>query len=77
MSGRQMRRQARTHALAVAKAQGCTCSPSVSWHPIVVAGRRGETIRLRHALDCPRLHELRRLAGEVPLPFDVVTGRLR
>jgi hypothetical protein len=76
-SDRQMRQQARTHALAVAKAQGCTCSPSVSWHSIVVAGRRGETIRLGHEATCPRLHELRRLTGEDPLSADVVTARLR
>jgi hypothetical protein len=70
------RREARRHALVLAQVQGCTCKPSVSWHPIVVAGRRGETIRLGHETTCPRLHELRRLAAEAPLSADVVTERL-
>jgi hypothetical protein len=74
---RKRRREVRRHALVLARAQGCRCTPVVSWHPIVVAGRRGETVRLGHALDCPRLHELRRLAGEEPMPFDLLTGRLR
>jgi hypothetical protein len=73
----QRRREVRRHALVLARAQGCTCTPAVTWHPIIVAGRRGETVRLGHEATCPRLHELRHLAGEEPLPFDLLTGRLR
>jgi hypothetical protein len=70
------RRGEERRALALARAQGCRCRPSISWHPIVVGGRAGEAIRLGHDLDCPRLFELRRQAGEEPLSCDVFRARL-
>ena len=73
---RKVRRAEERRAIVLARAQGCRCSPDVSWHPIVVDGRSVRMIRLGHALDCPRLAELRGLVGAEPLPFDVVTARL-
>jgi hypothetical protein len=72
---RKTRREARRHALVLARAQGCACNPTVTWHSIV--GRPGEAIHLAHASHCPRLHELRRLRGEERLSASVVTGGLR
>jgi hypothetical protein len=71
MSGfeRRLPRQEQRHALALLRAQGCRCTPSITPHPI-------GGFRIGHALDCPRLQELRRWAGVERLPFDVVTTRL-
>jgi hypothetical protein len=66
---RKLRRQARQHALALVRAQGCRCTPTLSPHPI-------GGLRVGHQRDCPRLRELRAWAGVERLPFDLVTTRL-
>jgi hypothetical protein len=66
---RKLQRQQRRQALALLRAQGCRCTPTFTPHPI-------GGIRVGHALDCPRLHELRAWAGVERLPFDVATTRL-
>ena len=73
---RQSRRSQERHAVVLVRAQGCTCTASLSWHQAIVGDRCGKAIRIGHALDCPRLAELRTLAGEAPLPHDIVTANL-
>jgi hypothetical protein len=67
---RRVRRHERRHALALMRAHGCTCTPTITPHPI------GGGIRVGHQRACPRLRELRAWAGVERLPFDVVTARL-
>jgi hypothetical protein len=65
---RKRQRQARRHALALLRAHGCRCTPTVTAQP--------SGLRVGHQRNCPRLRELRAWAGVECLPFDVVTARL-
>ncbi|WP_157592236.1 hypothetical protein [Solirubrobacter soli] len=67
------RRQARRAALAHAKAHGCKCAPGFK---LMRTDDGRDAGVIAHEAWCPRLRELRALAGVERLPFPLVTAAI-